>query len=172
MTKPRHHERQPLHPRPAAARHPHRLRFQVGLEVTDRAVAQPDRFGFLEQPLRVLAPAIRTAVRSAPARHAHHLDPAPALGGLHLYQCHFEILQPEIAGEIIPRVLVHPSGPPPFSEEERSWMNQDVSWRQAPRINSPPLLYGKLSGARKLMRAANGGIRSSPLKTLRGNEIE
>src|SRR5206468_7040763 len=120
----------------------------VGLEVADRTVAEPDRLGFLEQPDRVLAPAIWAAVRTAPPRHAQHLDPAPAPRGLDLDQRHFEVLQPEIDREIIPPVLVHSSDPPPFSQEERSWMNQDVSFRQAPPISSEPLSLRKSEKSR------------------------
>src|SRR5437870_13560028 len=78
-------------------------------------------------------------MRSAPARHAQHLDLASPLRPLDLHQRHFEVLQPEIDREIIPPVLVHPSGPPPFSEEEELRMNQDVWSRQVLRISSAPL---------------------------------
>ena len=138
--KPRHRERQPFDPRSAAARHPHRFYFQVGREVADRAVPEPDRVRLLEPPLGVLPSALRTPVRSALAGHGEHLDPPHPPRPLDLHQLDLEVLQPEIDREIIPLlVLVHPSDPPLSYQEERPWMNQDVSPRQAAPITPPPL---------------------------------
>src|SRR5437870_10166163 len=92
-------------------------------------------------------------MRSAPARHAQHLDLASPLRPLDLHQRHFEVLQPEIDREIIPPVLVHPSGPPPFSEEEELRMNQDVWSRQVLRISSAPLCSRNSESSQKARRA-------------------
>src|SRR5436309_16138163 len=92
----------------------------------------------------MLPTAIRTPMRPRAPRQLDHLDRPPAPSrALDLYLRHFEVLQPEIDREIIPPVLVHPSGPPPFSEEERSWMNRDISLRQAPPVSSEPLSLRK-----------------------------
>src|SRR5206468_3945682 len=91
-------------------------------------------------------------VRSRAPRQIDHLDrPSAPARSLDLHPRHFEVLQPEIDREIIPPVLVHPSDPPPFSQEERSWMNQDVSFRQAPPISSEPLSLRKSEKSRYLV---------------------
>ena len=149
-------ERQPLHPRPTAAGHPHRPHLEVGLHIPDRTVPQPDRL-LGEQPRGNPSAALRTLMPALPPLDPDHFHPPPPWMRDALYRHYLESLQPEIGRDTIAPLLVHPSGS--SFRQERRVMDEPEHLRRQLRRGAPRKVERTLNCEAE---RASGSMSSAP----------